>query len=75
MSPTVDAIRMRSPRTDPPEYGEEGSTAITPTVSPRARYASVSLSTRVDLPAPGLPVTPTTSAPPVCSYSRERRSR
>jgi len=37
MSPTFDAIRIRSPSTAPPVYGEEGSTATTPTVSPRSR--------------------------------------
>jgi hypothetical protein len=67
MSPTVEAIRIRSPRTAPPVYGEAGSTATTPTVSPRSRSASASLSTSVDLPAPGDPVTPITSAEPVWS--------
>ena len=37
MSPTLEAIRMRSPSTAPPVNGEEGSIAMTPTVSPRSR--------------------------------------
>ncbi len=37
MSPTVEAIRIRSPRTAPPVNGEEGSIATIPTVSPRSR--------------------------------------
>ena len=37
----------------PPENGEEGSTASTPTRPPSARTAAISRSVRVDLPAPG----------------------
>jgi hypothetical protein len=53
-------IRMRSPRTAPPVNGLEGSTAITPTDEPPVRRRVVSRSTRVDFPAPGGPVTPST---------------
>src|SRR5277367_6233093 len=62
-------MRMRSPRMAPPVYGLDGSTATTPTRCPRARYASMSRSQRVDLPAPGLPVTPRTVALPVWGQS------
>src|SRR5581483_2722719 len=58
-------MRMRSPKTAPPEYGLLGSTAITPTVFPSFRSSFVSLSQRVLLPAPGGPVTPRISARPV----------
>jgi len=37
ISPTVEAIRIRSPSTAPPVNGEEGSIAMIPTVSPRSR--------------------------------------
>src|SRR5882672_11465251 len=67
-------MRMRSPRMAPPVYGLDGSTATTPTRCPRARYASMRRSQRVDLPAPGLPVTPSTQALPVCGQSALRRS-
>ena len=57
-------MRMRSPRTAPPVKGLDGSTAMTPTLAPSARSLAVSLSTSVDLPAPGGPVTPSTCARP-----------
>src|SRR5213594_2351607 len=59
-------IRMRSPRTAPPVNGLEGSTAMMATRSPSARRRVVSLSTSVDLPAPGGPVMPSTWARPTC---------
>src|SRR3712207_7002894 len=43
----------------PPERREEGSTASTATVRPRARHSATSADSSVDLPAPGGPVTPT----------------
>src|SRR5579883_984560 len=63
-------MRMRSPRIAPPENGEVGSTATTPTLCPCLRKRSISASTSVDFPAPGLPVTPSTNARPVDGYSR-----
>ena len=59
-------MRIRSPRIAPPEYGEEGSTATMPTVSPRARAAVARARASVLLPLPGLPVRPITCARPVC---------
>jgi hypothetical protein len=53
-------IRMRSPSTAPPVNGLEGSTAITPTGTCRARSRLVTRSTSVDFPAPGGPVMPST---------------
>jgi hypothetical protein len=41
---------------------EDGSTAITPTVSPRARARATSTLVNVDLPTPGGPVRPMTCA-------------
>ena len=67
MSPMFEAIRIRSPSTAPPVNGEEGSMPMIPTVRPWSRYVFATLSTRVDLPAPGLPVMPMTSAFPVWS--------
>jgi hypothetical protein len=49
-------IRARSPSSAPPLKGLERSTAITPTRRPCPHPSSAS--TRVDLPAPGGPVTP-----------------
>src|SRR3989442_6393352 len=63
-------MRIRSPRIAPPENGEEGSTATTPTVRPRARATSASPRTSVLLPLPGAPVTPTIWARPVWGYNR-----
>src|SRR5215510_2931872 len=67
-------MRIRSPRIAPPENGEEGSTATTPTVRPRARATSASPRTSVLLPLPGAPVTPTIWARPVCGYRRVLRA-
>ena len=58
-------MRIRSPRIAPPEKGLVGSTATMATVRPRLRSWLASLSTSVDLPAPGGPVMPTTWARPV----------
>ena len=58
-------MRMRSPRMAPPVKGLVGSTAMTPTVRPARRWAAMSRSVRVDFPAPGAPVRPTTQALPV----------
>ena len=48
-------MRMRSPSSAPPENGDEGSTASTPTRWPRARIAAMSAEVVVDLPTPGDP--------------------
>ena len=55
-----NSIRARSPSSDPPERRELGSTASSATLRPRARQAAISAESKVDLPAPGGPVTPTT---------------
>ena len=57
-------IRTRSPSSAPPENGEDGSTASTPTRLPAARSAVTSADVDVDLPTPGEPVSPTTCAWP-----------
>ncbi len=68
-------MRTRSPRMAPPVNGLEGSTAITPTVSPRPRQRWMSWSQSVDLPLPGGPVMPTTRrlAGPVADGTDQRR--
>ena len=53
-------MRARSPSSAPPVRREDGSTAITPTVSPRARARDTSVLVSVDLPTPGGPVRPMT---------------
>ena len=65
-------MRMRSPRMAPPVKGLLGSTASTATRSPRLRASSISRSVRVLLPAPGLPVRPTTLAWPRPRSCRSR---
>ena len=57
-------IRIRSPRRAPPVKGDDGSTAMIPTVRPRARAARASARTSVLLPLPAAPVMPTTCARP-----------
>ena len=52
-------MRTRSPRIAPPVNGDDGSTASTATDSPEARTTRSTALVRVDLPAPGAPVTPT----------------
>src|ERR1700724_2765282 len=66
---------MRSPSSAPPVKGLVGSTARMPTVSPRCRQRRARRSTRVLLPAPGGPVTPTTRARPVRGKMRPISSR
>src|SRR3954467_771424 len=68
-------IRTRSPNSAPPEKGELGSTARTPTRCPRARNARTKAAVDVDLPTPGLPVSPTTRAPPAYGMSAAITSR
>ena len=74
-SAECSVIRMRSPSRAPPEKGEEGSTARTPTRRPRDRYAVTIALVIVDLPTPGAPVTPTTWAWPVWVASADITSR
>ena len=69
--PDVDAgssawscIRTRSPSRAPPENGEDGSTASTPTRLPALRSSPTSAVVEVDLPTPGEPVMPTIWACP-----------
>src|SRR5690606_8214603 len=62
-------IRTRSPRMAPPVNGLEGSTAMTPTVRPSCRYAAMSRSTMVLLPAPGGPVMPITRPCAACGVT------
>src|SRR3954452_3181479 len=62
-------MRTRSPSRAPPENGEDGSTARTPTLLSCLRYAVTSAEVDVDLPTPGEPVRPTTYALPVSGAS------
>ena len=64
-SNACSCIRTRSPRSAPPEKGEEGSTASTPTRLPALRYSVTNAEVVVDLPTPGEPVKPTMWARPV----------
>ncbi len=68
-------IRTRSPSSAPPENGEDGSTASTPTRCPCPRSARTSIDVEVDLPTPGDPVSPITRARPVCGASAAATSR
>ena len=58
------AIRVLSPRIEPPELFEEGSTARTAMRWPAAVRLLPSVSISVDLPTPGTPVIPTRIAAP-----------
>src|SRR5438132_1638284 len=73
-STPVSAIRIRSPSTAPPVYGDVGSTATTPTFRSRLRYFRTSRLIRELFPTPGGPVNPTTWARPVCGKIRARAS-
>src|SRR5206468_1503800 len=73
-STPVSAIRIRSPRTAPPVYGDVGSTATTPTVLPRDRKARTNRLIKELFPTPGGPVNPTTWARPVCGKIRATAS-
>ena len=55
------AIRVRSPRTEPPVRELLGSTATTATRCPCSMSRVPSASMKVDLPAPGIPEMPTRS--------------
>src|SRR5256885_9972125 len=73
-STPVSAMRIRSPSTAPPVYGDVGSTATTPTFRSRLRYLRTSRLIRELFPTPGGPVNPTTWARPVCGKIRARAS-
>jgi hypothetical protein len=68
-------MRMRSPSSAPPENGDDGSIASTPTRRPRARNADTSIDVDVDLPTPGGPVSPSTRARPVSGDSAAATDR
>src|SRR3954462_2968489 len=68
-------MRTRSPSSAPPENGDDGSTASTPTRLPAARSARTSAVVEVDLPTPGDPVSPSTCACRVCGASASATSR
>ena len=63
------AIRVLSPRIEPPVRVDDGSTASTATLWPWAVRKVPSVSMVVDLPTPGAPVMPTRIALPVCGSS------
>ena len=52
------SIRVLSPRIEPPERAELGSTASTATLSPRSSSIMPKVSVKVDLPTPGVPDRP-----------------
>ena len=56
------SIRVLSPRIEPPERVEDGSTASTASRRPASVSVSPSRSMKLDLPTPGVPVSPTRSA-------------
>src|SRR3954452_21648839 len=62
-------MRVLSPRIEPPERAEEGSTARTATFDPAPVRVTPSWSMNVDLPTPGTPLIPTRRAPPACGSS------
>ncbi len=59
------AIRVLSPRIEPPLRVEDGSTASTATLRPCCVRKLPSASIVADLPTPGVPVMPTRTAWPV----------
>jgi hypothetical protein len=70
-------IRVLSPRIEPPEFFDDGSTARTATRRPSRVRLEPSVSISVDLPTPGAPVIPTRIAAPapgarICTSARAR---
>src|SRR3954470_6245024 len=63
------AIRVLSPRIEPPDRAADGSTASTAPFDPAAVRSTPSWSMKVDLPTPGTPLMPTRRAPPACGSS------
>ena len=75
-SVACSCIRTRSPSSAPPENGEDGSTASTPTRLPgRAQRRDQRGRRWSTCPTPGEPVSPTTCARPVCGASAAVTSR
>src|SRR4051794_18474050 len=68
-SPASRAIRVLSPRIEPPDRADDGSTASTATFEPAAVRSTPSWSMKVDLPTPGTPLIPIRRAPPACGNS------
>ena len=56
------SIRVLSPRIEPPDRAEDGSTARTATRRPCPVSIRPKLSMKVDLPTPGVPESPIRSA-------------
>jgi len=73
-STPVSAIRIRSPSTAPPVYGDVGSTATTPTFRSRLRYLRTSRLIRELFPTPAAPWNPTTVGSCPCA-GRSARGR
>ena len=63
---------IRSPRSAPPDIGEDGSTARTATEKFRSLNNLIRASTVVDFPTPGAPVIPITCVPALSSISKGR---
>ena len=66
------AMRVLSPRIEPPDSALDGSIASTATRSPFSVSRLPSSSMKVLLPTPGTPVTPSRRAPPVAGKRRVR---
>ena len=64
------AMRVLSPRIEPPVSAEEGSMESTATRRSRATRCLPSASMKVDLPTPGAPEMPMRMAPPACGARR-----
>src|SRR3954469_15982702 len=62
-------MRVLSPRIEPPERADDGSTARTATFDPAPVRVTPSWSMNVDLPTPGTPLMPIRRAPPACGSS------
>ena len=69
------AIRVLSPRIDPPERREVGSTASTATLLPSPVSSVPKASMKVDLPTPGTPVMPMRCALPVSGMISDNSAR
>ena len=66
------SMRVLSPRIEPPETDDEGSTASTASFLPCSMSQTPSASMKVDLPAPGVPEMPMRMAFPVLGNSAFR---
>ncbi len=63
------AIRVLSPRIEPPLRDDDGSTASTATLWPAAVSVEPNAPMNVDFPTPGTPEIPNRRAPPACGSS------